>query len=102
MHDVTSDEIGIGSGIEQHAARHVFGIADPPHDHAGPGPLDRLCEIRRGPEALGLDAARRDDVDGDAVRPQFHRQRLGQADHAGVAATANLNAKNDLSKIMFF
>ena len=42
--------------------------------------------------------ARADDVGADAVAPVFHRERLGQADHAGLAGAVGRIAERAESR----
>ena len=50
--------------------------------------LDALAEQALGlrrPEHRRVDEARRDRVDRDALRAELERERLGEADHPGLA-----------------
>jgi hypothetical protein len=81
--DGAGDVAGEIRGEEQAGAGHVVGFAQPvDRDPLEDLPLHLLGELAGGD--VGLDQARRDRIDTDAVGAEFARHRLGQAEHPGL------------------
>src|SRR5580698_1001510 len=73
---------GFFRGEEGDAAGDLIGHAEPSDRDAGDDLLQDVLRHRRN--HLGVDIAGRDGVDRDALLGVFLRQRLGEADHAGL------------------
>src|SRR3954452_12578666 len=77
---LVADEVRAGG-------RDVLRTSDATHGSPRRGRVDAVTEeaLRLGPaQHRGVDEARRDRVDGDALGPELERQRLGEADDSGL------------------
>ena len=84
----SGDEAGFVGGEEHHAARDLLGLAEPAHRNLR---QDRLFQhvLGHGHHHFGRDIAGADRVDGDALVGVLLRQRLGEAEVAGLGRRNN-------------
>ena len=92
--DNRAGHIGAGGrGQEQQRAVEIFGLRDPLQRDTGDQPLAGLG-LEEFTVEIGLDIARRQCVDENAVPGQFHRQHMRQMDEPGLRGAVGRDLAN--------